>query len=114
MPISREKLTDMIVADARRDRKRLETVADGLATGFKSLANGGEDGESEDGLDSDVVTAYAEEIAAISDSLSKITHELVELVKLEKKGERDIPAGKLNPQELEDAFNEIQPEEQPN
>jgi hypothetical protein len=112
MAPTREELIAEIVANARRDRKRLEAVADGLANGFKKPI-AGDDAESDD-FDSDVAAAFAEEIAKVGDSLTRVNQQLVELVKSEKKNV-DVDDGKpkkLKPADVEDVYDNIQPEEE--
>jgi hypothetical protein len=111
-PLSKEDLIAEILRNARRDRVRLETVADGLVNGFSLVPKPGE--QSEQDFDPEVAAAFAEEISKIGDSLSKINHELVELVKLDRKSQPDDGPKKLGPDQVEDAYDEIQPQEIPN
>ena len=109
MPTNKDELTDEIIANARRDRKRLEKVADGLVFGFDRLSTAGS--EDEEQLDSEASASFAEEISSITDSLSKINHELVELVKLDKKSAPSADPVKLGKHELDEVYNDIHPEE---
>jgi len=106
---TKEVLTEEIIKNARRDRKRLEAVADGLVNGFAKIPDEGAD-QSE--FDPEVAAAFAEEIAKIGDSLTKVNQQLVELVKIEHK---NVPApldiSKLGKSDVEDVYNEIQPQE---
>jgi hypothetical protein len=111
MPTTRETLIEEIIFNARRDRKRLEAVADGLVGGFVQVKRPDEDPTEE--FDPEVAAAFAEEISKIGDSLSKITHELVELVKLSRRSE-DGPVKRLDAGELEATYDLIQPEEKAN
>lgn len=104
----KEQLIDEIIANARRDRARLEAVADGLVNGFADIPLGG---EADDKFDPEIAAAFAEEISKIGDSLSKINHELVELVKLDSKKDRPGSPVKLDEQAVEEAYDAIQPEE---
>ena len=111
MSITREELTDEIVKNARRDRKRLELVADGLARGFQGSSDETDvEDEESNQPDAEVMAGYAEEMSTISEALTRINHELVELVKLEKKSERLQDTDKLPQDELESVLDEIQPE----
>jgi hypothetical protein len=113
MPEKTEKtLVDEIVENARRDRKRLEAVADGLTHGFGRLGDTvEEDGEP---LDPEVSAAFAEEISKVADSLTKVNQQLVELVKIDarvaSKSEDNKPAakdGKITKKEAEDIYDEL-------
>ena len=113
MPEKTEKtLVDEIIENARSDRRRLEAVANGLTQGFKRL---GDSTETEgEGLDPEVSAAFAEEIAKVSDSLTKCNQQLVELVKIDAKksatSEDNKPAtkdGKITKKEAEDIYDEL-------
>lgn len=110
--ISKEELIDEIINNARRDRKRLEAVADGLANGFARVPTSGED-EIDDHFDSEVAAAFAEEISKISDSLSKVNQQLVEIVKSERKNSvpDDASPKKLTPDQIDGVYDEINPQE---
>ena len=107
---SKRTLVDEIVENARRDRRRLEAVAEGLTNGFGTLgdSNGDEAGGT---LDPEVSAAFAEELAKVTDSLSKINQQLIELVKVESKREEnktpDQPA-KLSKEDKEALYEQLQ------
>ena len=105
----RETLTQEIIGNARRDRKRLEAVADGLTRRYDDLKAIDEDRPS-DTIDPEVAAAFAEEIAKLSDSLTRVNQQLVELVKVEN---RRAPAAddKLDSKQTQEIFDEIQPQE---
>lgn len=113
MPEKTERtLVDEIIENARRDRKRLEAVADGLTHGFGRLGDSVE--ENGEALDPEVSAAFAEEIAQVSDSLTKVNQQLVELVKIDAKAtakhEDNKPAtkdGKITRKEAEDIYDEL-------
>lgn len=99
-----------IISNARRDRKRLEAVADGLLEGSRASA----DPDSPEGeINTEVAAAFAEEIAKISDSLTRTNQQLVELLKADRKSAAAAPT-RLDSADVEDALDQIQPEEQPN
>jgi hypothetical protein len=107
--MTKESLTEEIIANARRDRKRLEAAADGLTHGFsRKTATEDED----EPLDPEVAAAFAEEIAGLSEALTNVNKQLVELVKLEN---RSAPPAedptRLSKQQVDDVFDEIQPQE---
>lgn len=104
-----KNLVDEIIENARRDRKRLEAVADGLTHGFGQLG----DNTNEDGgaLDPEVSAAFAEEIAKVTDSLSKINQQLVELVKIDVKKESQVAVKdpkKMTAAEKDQLYEELQ------
>jgi hypothetical protein len=103
-------LVDEIIENARKDRLRLEAVAGGLMHGF------GKFGDSTEGdpLDPEVSAAFAEEIAQIADSLTKVNQQLVELVKIDAKalaksdsGKPATKDGKISKKEAEDIYDEL-------
>jgi hypothetical protein len=99
----KKTLVDEVIENARRDRKRLEAVADGLTHGFDSK----DDSEE---LDPEVSAAFAEEIAKISDSLTKVNQQLVELIKVDAKKNPPADAAKpekLSKQDKEDLYDEL-------
>lgn len=109
MGISKESLTDEIISNARRDRKRLEAVADGLVNGFAKVPSQEDDDPNE--FNPDVAAAFAEEIAKIGDSLTRVNQQLVELVKIEGKKVVDQNPVKLGKEDIDDVYNEIKPQE---
>lgn len=111
MPTKREDLIDEIIANARRDRKRLESVADGLIQKYNDTSDFAATEESQAQADPEVAAAFSEELAKVSDSLTKINQQLVEIVKVEKKSSSAQADGKLSSEDVEDAYNEIQPED---
>lgn len=111
MSTTKENLTEEIIANARRDRKRLEAVADGLVNGFAKVPDETSDEEVE--FDPEIAAAFAEEIAKIGDSLTKVNQQLVELVKIEHKNAPPIDANpvKLGAKDVNDVYEQIQPQE---
>jgi hypothetical protein len=101
-------LVEEIIENARSDRKRLEAVANGLTHGFGQLGDSEGDGEA---LDPEVSAAFAEEIAKVTDSLSKINQQLVELVKIDIKkmpvDDKPKPDGSLSKNEKESIYDEL-------
>lgn len=118
MPEKTEKtLVDEIIENARKDRRRLEAVADGLTHGFDQL--GANTGDDEEALDPEVSAAFAEEIAKIADSLTKVNQQLVELVKIDvkasAKAEENKPVvkgGKISKRDAEDILDELADQEE--
>lgn len=110
MPTKKEALIDEIIENARRDRKRLEMVADGLINDFKKITDDSSEEEIEQGVPEEFASAYAEEISKISDSLSRVNQQLVEIVKADRKSNPTAP-DKLGKDDLEEALDEIQPQE---
>jgi hypothetical protein len=109
MATTKENLTEEIISNARRDRKRLEAVADGLVQGFARVPSPEEQGDPNE-FDPEIAAAFAEEIAKIGDSLTRVNQQLVELVKIETK--RFVPApSKLGKEDVEEVYDEIQPQE---
>lgn len=113
--LNKKTLIEEVIENARRDRKRLEAVADGLTNGFGQLGDN-VTGEGEP-LDPEVSAAFAEEIAKVSDSLSKIQQQLVEIVKIDAKRELEKPQrdpSKLSQLEKEELYEELQGSEDMN
>lgn len=81
MMTATEKLIQEIVSNSREDRGRLVEVANSL----KSMLNEVKGRAPDDDLQPDVALNISEEMSRISDSLTKINQQLVELVKLDKK-----------------------------
>jgi hypothetical protein len=110
MPTTKETLTEEIISNARRDRKRLEAVADGLVNGFAKVPD--ETSGEEVEFDPEIAAAFAEEIAKIGDSLTKVNQQLVELVKIEQKNAppAENPV-KLGAKDVESVYDSIQPQE---
>lgn len=107
MATTREILIEEIISNARRDRKRLEAAADGLANGMKQ----GDPEDPESGsYDPDVAAAFAEELSRLGDSLTRVNQQLVELVKADRKKSAEEPT-KLGKAEVEEVYDEIHPEE---
>jgi len=106
--IDQKTLVDEIIENARADRKRLEAVANGLTHGFGQLGDSEGDGEA---LDPEVSAAFAEEIAKVTDSLSKINQQLVELVKIDVKrtpvDQKPTADGSLSKKEKESIYDEL-------
>jgi len=102
--IDRDQLAAEIVENARKDRARLEKVANGLANGLQSVVS---DNESAEGGDSEMAVAFAEELAKVTDSLTRVNQQLVELVKAEKK-KSVLGAGKLPDGVREELYDELQ------
>ena len=114
VPTTRESLTEEIIQNARRDRKRLEAVADSLTHRYDELKASEELAAADDQLDPEVAAAFAEEIAKLSDSLTRVNQQLVELVKVETRRappEDENKPKKLSDAQKEDVFNAIQPQE---
>ena len=105
---SKESLIEEILANARKDRTMLESVAEGL---LKNIQETSVSGEEDLKVDPEVAAAFAEQLTDVSEALTKINHELVELVKMERK-QAAVP-NKLDKDELESAYDEIQPQEEP-
>lgn len=110
MSTTKEILTEEIIANARRDRKRLEAVADGLVNGFAKVPDENEEPVE---FDPEIAAAFAEEIAKIGDSLTKVNQQLVELVKIEHKNAppADDKPSKLGAKDVESVYDSIQPQE---
>lgn len=107
--MTREDLIEEIIANARRDRKRLEAVADGLVNNFAKVPTP-DQAEDPAEFDPEIAAAFAEEIAHVGDSLTRVNQQLVELVKTETKAKKAAP-GRLSPEEVESAYEAILPEE---
>ena len=105
---TKESLVDEIIENARKDRKRLESVAKGLTGGLFNL------GSEDDGtVDEETAAAFAEEISKISDSLTKINQGLIELVKMDaKKAVAQPDPTKLSEADKESLYDEVDEKDQ--
>lgn len=106
MSINKEDLLNEIIANSRRDRKRLEAAMDGLLNLSTKFS---QEEEVDQEVNTEVAAAFAEQIAKLGDSLTRVNHELVEIVKADKKSA--TPSDRLNPSDVADVYDEIQPEE---
>lgn len=105
--ISLEQLTNEIVENARSDRERLVEFADGL----KEFAQKGSKTDDEDldaRMDPEVALALSEQIAKVSDSLTKINQQLIELVKIDAKKNEGAGNGKFSNGEKESIYEEME------
>lgn len=107
--MTKESLTEEIIANARRDRKRLEAVIDGLANGFARVPT--QEDDNPDEFNPDVAAAFAEEISKIGDSLTRINQQLVELVKIDAKKPSDQNPVRLGKEDVDAVYDEINPQE---
>jgi hypothetical protein len=104
-----ESLTEEIVANARRDRARLESCADGLTHGFDRRAAADDEQEQ---LDPEVAAAFAEEIAGVSEALTNVNKTLLEVIKLQLKSVPEVEdPTKLNKLQTAAVYDEINPQE---
>ncbi len=106
--IDTEQLVEEIVNNARDDRERLIACAEGLR---KFAEKGGVESEGDgEGMDPEVALALSEQIAKISDSLTKINGQLVMLVQIDskKKGGDLAGDGKLSKEEKESVYQELE------
>ncbi len=108
---TREILTEEIIANARRDRKRLEAVANSLTTRYDEIKAEMGKREEESPLIPEVSAAFAEDIARLSDSLTRVNQQLVELVKIEHRRSPPEEQEKLGQGDVERVYDEIQPQE---
>lgn len=105
----KKSLADEIINNARKDRKRLEAIADGLTNGFGQFGDVAHvEGEP---MDPEVSAAFAEEVAKVTDSLSKVDQRLLEVMKFEFK-EAVTPVDdkpkKMTKEEKEALYEEMQ------
>jgi hypothetical protein len=107
--IDTEQLIEEIVNNARDDRERLIACADGLRK-FAEKGGVGSGGDGE-GMDPEVALALSEQIAKVSDSLTKINQQLVTLVQIDskKKADGDVAGdGKLSKKDKEEVYAELE------
>lgn len=103
-----DQLVEEIVNNARDDRERLILCAEGLR---KFAEKGGAESEGDgEGMDPDVALALSEQIAKISDSLTKINQQLVMLVQIDSKKEKGDLAGdgKLSKKDKEEVYHVLE------
>lgn len=103
-----DQLVEEIVENARDDRERLIACAEGLR---KFAEKGGAESEGTgEGMDPEVALALSEQIAKISDSLTKINQQLVSLVQIDsKKKEGDVAGdGRLSKKDKEAVYEELE------
>lgn len=102
--MSIEQLREEIVENSRKDRERLEQVADGLLKLVDKERSAEEQVASE--LPAEAAAAVSEELSKITDSLTKINAGLIELVKIDAKSPAD-PKARLEKQR-DTIYDEIQ------
>lgn len=86
-----EELQKEIIDNARADRARLVDVADGLVKMMGKAKQGNDDQDTR--IDPEVAMALSDQLSSVTDSLTKVNQQLVELVRIDT---RRI----LTPQEL--------------
>jgi hypothetical protein len=103
--VSIEQLREEIVENSRKDRERLEQVADGLLKLTQKEREIAQD-EAASELPMEAAAAVSEELSKITDSLSKINAGLIELVKIDAKSSVD-PKARVEKQR-DTIYDEIQ------
>lgn len=102
-----DALIQEIVKNSRDDRQRLVSCADGLR---KFAERGGTQHEGDvEVMDPDIALALSEQLANISDSLTKINQQMIMLVQIDskKKSSSDEPV-RLTNSEKEEVYAELE------
>lgn len=98
-----------MIANARRDRARLEKVADALLTVSDDTEEAPAVGE-EKIANAAASAAVSEELSKVTDSLTKINQQLVELVKHERKQRQNDEDKKMDTSDKEDVYQRLEGE----
>lgn len=106
-------LIDEVIQNARRDRARLEKVADALVVISEDTEEAPAEGE-EKIANAAASAAVSEDLSRITDSLTKITHELVELVKHQRRMAQDDDEKSLDNKDKDDVYDRLEKERKPN
>jgi hypothetical protein len=102
MPIERD-LRKEIIENARKDRTRLEEVAESLLSlAHKEGALAAVDPE----MTGEAAAAVSEELSRVTDSLTKINAGLIELVKVDAK--KEVDPKKALERERDKIFDEVE------
>lgn len=102
-------LIDEVIENARRDRARLERVADALLTVSADTEEAPAEGE-EKIANAAASAAVSEELSKVTDSLTKINQQLVELVKHQRRNQAAEDEKKLENADKEDVYSMLEKE----
>jgi hypothetical protein len=102
-------LIEEVIANARRDRSRLEKVADALLTVSSDTPEAPAEGE-EAIAQAAASAAVSEELSKVTDSLTKINQQLVEIVKHQRRTADVDEAKTLDKNEKEDIYAQMENE----
>jgi len=105
-------LIEEVITNARRDRARLEKVADALLTVSDDTEEAPAEGE-EKIANAAASAAVSEELSKVTDSLTKINQQLVELVKHQRKTSQNEDDQKLDGAEKDDIYARLEKEKKP-
>ena len=105
----KKELFDEVIENARRDRARLEKVADALLTVSTDTEEAPAEGE-EKIANAAASAAVSEELSKVTDSLTKINQSLVTLVTLERKRAQAEDDKKMENEDKEDVYARLEKE----
>lgn len=100
-------LIEEVIENARKDRARLEKVADALLTVSADQPEAPAQGE-EKIAQAAASAAVSEELSKVTDSLTKINQQLVELVKHQRKSADMDTAKSLDKGEKDDIYAQME------
>jgi alkanesulfonate monooxygenase SsuD/methylene tetrahydromethanopterin reductase-like flavin-dependent oxidoreductase (luciferase family) len=102
----KKELIDEAIENARRDRARLEKVANALLTVSEDTEEAPAEGE-EKIANAAASAAVSEELSKVTDSLTKINQSLIELVKHQRRQQID---DKLDNNDKDDVYSRLEKE----
>jgi len=102
-------LVEEVLANARRDRARLEKVADALLAVSTDTEEAPAEGE-EKIANAAASAAVSEELSKVTDSLTRINQQIVELVKHQRKSAQSEEDRKLDGDEKDDIYSRLEKE----
>jgi len=105
----KKELFEEVIENARRDRARLEKVADALLTVSADTEEAPAEGE-EKIANAAASAAVSEELSKVTDSLTKINQGLIELVKHQRRTQQQQDDEKMNSDDKEDVYKRLEKE----
>lgn len=105
----KKELFEEVIENARRDRARLEKVADALLTVSADTEEAPAEGE-EKIANAAASAAVSEELSKVTDSLTRINQGLIELVKHQRKTMQQEEDKKMDAKDKEDVYARLESE----
>lgn len=105
----KKELYEEVIENARRDRARLEKVADALLTVSADTEEAPAEGE-EKIANAAASAAVSEELSKVTDSLTKINQGLIELVKYQRKTQAQEDEKRMETTDKEDVYARLEKE----
>lgn len=108
----KKELIEEIIENARRDRLRLEKVADALIKVSEDTEEAPAEGE-ENIANAAASAAVSEELSKVTDSLTKINQSLVEVFKHQRKSAQNEDDKKMTSSDKDDVYDRLEKERKP-